>query len=214
MTGLSASSRWLVVAGSAIALVMGNGPLLLFTFGVFLKPISEQTGWARGQMSLAVTVALTLAGLLTPISGKLVDRWGVRRFLLLAVTSAALGVAAMALTPRSVTGFILLYAIAGVLSSGQAPLPYAKAISSRFDTCRGLALGIAMAGSGLGAALMPQVANALLRIFQWREAYAALGVIAWLVAFTAMLLCSSLLMLRLGPYRYGFPAAGLATAQA
>ena len=38
----SSSSQWPVVIASAIALVVGNGPVLLFTFGVFLKPIAEQ----------------------------------------------------------------------------------------------------------------------------------------------------------------------------
>ncbi|HZS51679.1 MAG TPA: hypothetical protein VFA54_12505 [Bryobacterales bacterium] len=47
-------------------------------------------------------------------------------------------------------------------STGQTPLVYAKAISARFDHQRGLALGIAMAGVGLGAALVPQFAHALI----------------------------------------------------
>lgn len=188
MNNLSQAARWLVVVGSTIALIVGNGPILLFTFGVFLKPIAEETGWSRGTMSLGVAAALTVAGLATPMVGRLIDRWGVKRVTLAAITLFAAGFAGISFTPASVGAFIALYALAGLLSSGQAPLPYAKAISSCFEARRGLALGIAMAGVGVGTALMPQIAGALVKAFGWREAYVALGALTWLIAFPAVLL--------------------------
>jgi predicted MFS family arabinose efflux permease len=191
-TSSISTTRWLVVIASALALIVGNGPVLLFTFGIFLKPIAQQTGWSRGTMSLGVAIALTLAGLMTPLVGRLVDRWGVRRLLLLAITAFALGIAALSLAPANVAGFVVLYGCAGLLSSGQAPLPYAKAIASRFDSRRGLALGIAMAGVGIGTSVMPQVASLLLKTFSWREAYVALGILTWLVAFPAAFFVSDL----------------------
>lgn len=48
-------ARWLVVFGSTVALVVSNGPVVLFTFGVFLKPVSEEFGWSRGTMSLGLS---------------------------------------------------------------------------------------------------------------------------------------------------------------
>ena len=181
----SLSSQWPVVIASTIALVVGNGPVLLFTFGVFLKPIAEQMDWPRGTMSLAVAIALTFAGLMTPLVGRFIDRWGVQRVLLFSITVFALSVAAVSLAPANVVGFVALYALAGLLSSGQAPLPYAKAITSHFDAHRGLALGIAMAGVGIGTSLMPQAASFLLKTLNWREAYIVLGILTWLVAFPA-----------------------------
>jgi predicted MFS family arabinose efflux permease len=189
MTGNSKRSGWFVVVGSAMALIVGNGPVLLFTFGVFLKPIVQETGWNRGTMSLGIAIGLTVAGLATPIVGRLIDRWGVQRVTLIAITLFAASVAAISLTRASIVVFILLYGISGLLSSAHAPLPYAKAISSWFDARRGLALGIAMAGVGVGTALMPQVANVLIQAFGWRGAYVALGGLTWLVAFPAVLSC-------------------------
>jgi predicted MFS family arabinose efflux permease len=181
----SLSRQWPVVIASTIALVVGNGPVLLFTFSVFLKPIAEQMDWSRGTMSLGVAIALTFAGLMTPLMGRFIDRWGVQRVLLFSITVFALSVAAISLAPANVVGFVALYALSGLLSSGQAPLPYAKAITSRFDAHRGLALGIAMAGVGIGTSLMPQVASFLIRTFDWREAYIVLGSLTWLIAFPA-----------------------------
>jgi len=76
----------------------------------------------------------------------------------------------------------------GLGAAGQTPLIYAKAISARFDHKRGLALGIAMAGVGLGAALVPQFAQALIRVAGWRGAYAGLGVLTFALAFPAVAL--------------------------
>jgi predicted MFS family arabinose efflux permease len=178
----------LVVLGSTLSLIVSNGPILFFTFAVFLKPISDQLGWSRGEVSLAVTAGLFLGGFATPFAGIAIDRWGIRRVTLVFVTLFAASFAAISLTTANVTVFILLYAICGMFASGQAPLPYAKAISGWFEDRRGLALGIAMAGVGVGIAVMPQVTRVLLNSFDWRSTYLIVGLITWLVAFPSVLL--------------------------
>ena len=64
-----------------------------------------------------------------------------------------------------------------------APLPYAKAVSSWFDERRGLALGIAMTGIGIGATLVPQFARAVIDAYGWRAGYVALAALMFSVAF-------------------------------
>ena len=179
---------WWVVVGSTLALVVGNGPVVLFTFGVFLKPVSSAFGWDRGTMSLAVGLSMILSGLATPIAGKLVDRWGVRRVTLAVIVLFSLSTATIALTPPSALAFVLLYACWGFISGGQAPLPYAKAISAWFDGRRGLALGIAMAGIGIGTALLPQLVRLMIVTVGWRGAYVGLGAVTFAIAFPAVAL--------------------------
>ena len=167
--------------------MVSNGPILLFTLGVFLKPVSEQFGWSRASMSLGVTMGLILGGLATPFVGFLIDRWSIQRVTLVIVSLFAASFALIGLTPNNVVIFVALYALAGLLASGQAPLPYAKSISGWFEHNRGLALGIAMAGVGIGIAVMPQVARVLLGAFGWRAAYALVGALTWLIAFPAVM---------------------------
>jgi MFS family permease len=66
----------------------------------------------------------------------------------------------------------------------QTPIPYAAVITHWFDSHRGIALGLATAGVGLGVALIPQLAASLIGHFGWRWAYVGLGiavvVLAWL----------------------------------
>src|ERR1700738_4508392 len=95
----SLSRQWPVVIASTIDLVVGNGPVLLFTFSVFLKPIAGRMDWPRGTISLGVAIALTFAGLMTPLVGRFIDRWGVQRVLLFSITVFALSVAAVSLAP-------------------------------------------------------------------------------------------------------------------
>jgi cyanate permease len=76
----------------------------------------------------------------------------------------------------------------GLAAAGQTPLIYAKAISNGFDADRGLALGIAMAGVGIGAALVPQFAQALVQAVGWRGACVGLGSLTFLFAFPAVAL--------------------------
>jgi predicted MFS family arabinose efflux permease len=181
------TEAWLVVTGATIALVVSNGPILFFTFSVFLKPISEEMGWSRGLMSLGVTIGLTVTGLATPLIGMLTDKWGIQKVTLLSITLFAVSFAAISFTPANVSIYVMLYAVSGLFASGHAPLPYAKAISGWFVERRGLALGIAMAGVGIGVAVTPQIARALIAALDWRATYVVLGAVVWLVAFPAVL---------------------------
>ena len=182
--GLPIRGGWGAVAG----LIVCNGPVLFFTSGVFLKPIAADMHWQRSTVSFALSLATFLSALATPILGRMMDRWGIRAISLpgLPVFAASLGM--LALSPGSPAAFIILAALAGVASTVQAPLPYAKAISAWFDDRRGLALGIAMAGVGLGAIIVPQIARALIELVGWRGAYVGLGALTLAVAFPAVAL--------------------------
>jgi MFS family permease len=76
----------------------------------------------------------------------------------------------------------LAFAIAALFGPIGSPLPYGAVLSRWFDRQRGLAIGIAMAGVGLGVALVPQIAAVLIRLLGWRLAYIALGGVILLVA--------------------------------
>ncbi len=178
---------WWVVFGSVIGLLVGNGPVMQFTFGVFLKPISQDMGWDRGTISLALNAGLVLTGLATPIAGRLMDRYGIRMVALPAILLFALATASVSFVSTSAGLFIGLYAVMGIAAAGQTPMPYSKAIATWFDRKRGLALGIAISGVGLGTAIVPKFAMSLIQSYGWREAYIGLGALTFILAFPAVL---------------------------
>jgi MFS family permease len=127
-----------------------------------------------------------MTGIATPFFGRLVDRYGIRAVALPAIAVFSLATASVALVPASPAAFIALYALMGLSAAGQTPLIYSKAISARFDHHRGLALGIATSGVGLGATLVPQYVHGWIEAAGWRAAYAALGALTFALAFPAV----------------------------
>jgi MFS family permease len=176
-------SPWWIVFGSVLGLTVGNVTVLQFSTSVLMKPIMAEFGWNRGMMSAAVMLGSIFAALATPVAGRLIDTLGVRPVTLTAITLFSLAVAAMALAPAIPAAFLAMFALMGLLSSGQAPLPYAKAIAAAFDRRRGLAMGIAMTGVGLGAALVPRLTQLYLDRLGWRGAYVAVGMTVFAIAF-------------------------------
>jgi len=188
MRGIFAN-RWWVVAATVLGLIVGAGPVNVFTFGVFLKPITAELGIGRATFSSALTLHATMAALMCPLFGWMIDRWGVRRVMLPALVLYALGIAAYALItadPFAIT--YLIFGITGLTGTVAGPIPYSTVISQWFDRQRGLALGIGMAGVGLGVALMPQLATALIAEFGWRAAYIGMAVAVVVCAFVPVAL--------------------------
>jgi predicted MFS family arabinose efflux permease len=95
------SKPWWTVVGSTLALVVSQGPIVLFTFGVFVKPITAETHWNRSTVSMGVAFALILGGIATPIVGRLIDRWGIHPVTLSFIAAFAASVAAISLTRAS-----------------------------------------------------------------------------------------------------------------
>jgi MFS family permease len=188
LQGGTFSSRWWIVFGATASMLVAQGPVILYTLGLFIKPLNAEFGWDRASISAAGGIAAIASAITIPFVGSMMDRWGVRTVLLPVVVLCAASVALIAMTPQSIVVFMLLFAVTGVLGSGQGPLGYAKCVSAWFDDRRGLALGITMSGIGLGAALVPQYTQFLIGNFGWRIAYLGLGLLTLMVAFPAVFL--------------------------
>jgi MFS family permease len=182
------ASRWWIVFGATASMLVAQGPVILYTLGLFIKPLNLEFGWDRASISAAGGIAAISSAITIPFVGSMMDRWGVRTVLLPIVVLCAASVALIALTPKSIVVFMLFFAITGVLGAGQGPLGYAKTVAAWFDDRRGLALGITMSGIGLGAALVPQYTQFLIGNFGWRVAYIGLGLLTLMVAFPAVFL--------------------------
>ena len=186
--GISFKNPWWVVVGAVVGLFVCNGPVLAFTFVVFLKPSMADMVSYRAQASFALSFGGIFSSMMVPVFGFLMDRWSIRKVALPGIAIYAAMVALLALSPKSLLVFTLLFALAEGTSAIQTPIGYAKAIAAWFDRRRGLALGIAMGGVGLGGFVMPQLAEALIERFTWRGAYLGLALLTAVVALPAVAL--------------------------
>jgi len=183
MRGIFAN-RWWIVFATVCGLIVGGGAINVFAFSVFLKPITADLGVGRAVFSSALTTHAALAALSCPAIGWLVDRWGARRVMipgLLVYAAATASYALIQASPFAIT--FLIFGLTGIIGGVGTPIPYAAVITQWFDRQRGLALGIGIAGVGLGVALVPQLAAALIAAFDWRTAYIGLAVAILVIAF-------------------------------
>src|SRR5215510_9743601 len=161
---------WWIVLVAGVGLSLNYGPIIASTFGVFLKPLSQEFGWSRAGISLAFSLANLMFSGALPLTGRLVDRLGARKVVLPSALIFSLGVMSFYFLSASLWHFYALYMLLGGVSSGTTPA-YSKVIARWFDHKRGLALGLAMAGISVGAFLIPPLAQALITTVGWRQTY-------------------------------------------
>ena len=172
---------WRVVLAACFGVMAGFGSLFVYTFAVFVKPLSAEFGWSREAVSSGFAIAAVTVGLCSPLLGRWIDRFGPRRIILPCMTVFGCGIASLALLHSGVWQFYLTCFGLGVVGNGAAHLAYSRSISTWFQRRLGLALAFVMVGSGLGAMILPVVAQSIIGRSGWRAAYAALGCIALLL---------------------------------
>jgi MFS family permease len=172
---------WVVVAVVAVTLTIASGAR--FLFGVVLKPVSEEFGWNRAQLTGAVMLAMIVLSICQPLVGILVDRIGAKKILVGGI--ALLGVS---LIPLSfATSLWQIYILYGVLTSfglAAASPVLATSIVGRWFTThdRGLAMSVATSGSAFGQLLIVPVATWIMLATSWQMTYRLLAVALLAVA--------------------------------
>jgi MFS family permease len=177
---------WWVVLVSALGLFLGPTPVLTFSFGVFLKPLTQEFHLPRAAVSFAFTLHNIALAFGLPFTGRLVDRFGPRKIILTFTVISGLLLLSACLCSRRIWQLYLFYSVLGVATCGASSLCYCKVISHWFDRRRGLALSFTMVGLGLGALIMPSTAQFLIARFGWRLTFAIVGAAILLITVPAL----------------------------
>ncbi len=173
---------WRVVLAGHCGVMMSFGSLLVFTFSVFLKPLTAEFGWGREEVSRAFAIAAMTVAASSPFLGRLLDRGEPRRVVLPCLAVFGLAFASLGfLTPR-IWHLYAVFFVIGVVGNGTTQMGFSGAVSSWFTERRGLALALIMAGAGLGSIVLPPLAQGLIGAYGWRTAYFALGGLALAVS--------------------------------
>jgi sugar phosphate permease len=152
---------------------------LPFFYDFFVREL----GWTRAEVTSGNAFAKLVVGpLFGFFAGVIVDRFGPRRMMLVGILLA--GIAPIGLggttTLAALYAFYLMNAL-GYVTGG--PLPNQVMLSKCFDAGRGRAMGIAYLGIGIGGAIVPLLAHALIQEFGWRPALKVLGLLMIVIAF-------------------------------
>jgi len=161
-------SPWWVVVGGGTAAAVGPS-MYLATIGLFVAPIVEETGFSRTTVTGAFSVAAVGMAIGLVIVAQLVDRFAARYLLVPGFALFAVSMALIGLTPASAPIYLIPCFFVGLFGAATT-VPATRAVVSWFDNNRGLAVGIVTGIIGLGTALAPLLAGALIDRVGWRLA--------------------------------------------
>ena len=155
---------WVVAAGFAVQATVGA--LLFHPFGIYVVEFEQQFGWNRTRLSIAFSLARVEDGLLGPVQGWMIDRFGPRAVMRVGVVLFALGFVAFSAMDSLLTFYVtfLLMAIGAALAGF---LSVTTAVVNWFVRRRTLAVGIALIGVAGGGLAAPVIAL-LIEEIGWR----------------------------------------------
>ncbi|MEU0075532.1 MFS transporter [Streptomyces sp. NPDC006332] len=156
--------------------------------GLLIDPLHAEYGWSRGTIGAAVSVNLALYGLTAPFAAALMDRFGIRRVVAVALTVIALG-SGLTVWMTAAWQLMLCWGLLVGLGSGSMALAFAATVTNRwFTERRGLVTGILTAASASGQLIFLPVLSWMVETHDWRPAavtvaLAALAVVpfVWLL---------------------------------
>ncbi len=154
---------------------------LPFFYDFFVRDL----GWTRQQVTSGNALSKLIVGpLFGFFAGLVVDRFGPRRLMLGGILIAGLALVGLGGT-ATLGAFYFFYFMNALGYVCGGPLPNQVLLSGWFDAGRGKAMGIAYLGIGVGGALVPLLAHALVQALGWRSALAVLGALMILVSLPA-----------------------------
>jgi MFS family permease len=160
-------ANWRVVLGAGIG--MGTGASLFsLNSSLFITSFTNEFGWSRGDMSLASAAAFIAGALSVGIIGRILDRVGFRKVLLVCVPVMALVYLGLALMTGAYAMYVALLVVAGTFGVGTAAMVYTRPVVAVFDKQRGLALACAASGTSFATILFAPVLAAAIENYGWR----------------------------------------------
>lgn len=198
---------WVIAGAAALGVACCISVFIPSTIGLMVGPLGGDLGWTPPQMFLAISFATVTTVFVAPFIGRLVDRFGARRVIALSFLAEALIMYSFRYLDDNIYLFYLRYAAFAVFATGTTALAFSALISRWFDRQRGMALGIALAGLGVGGVFWSLGTQYLFDLVGWRDAFAYLAAgIAFLV------LPFMLLVLRDSPESMNLTVDGATTA--
>lgn len=178
---------WRVVAASSVGVLVGFGSLLVYTFGIFLKPLAEEFAWSREAVSAAFGFAAMSVAVASPLLGHLFDRVRPLRVIVPCVAIFGCAFASLALLTPHLWHLYAVFVVLGIVGNGTAQMAYSRAVSSWFERRRGVAFSLVMSGGAVGAMVWPPLAQALVQYVGWRGAALVLGATVLLVGLPTVI---------------------------
>ena len=202
---------WVIVAVTFLTALTTAGAVGVP--GALILPLTKEFGWNTAEISSALAIRLLLYGLMAPFAAALIERYGVRRVVIIAIAMIVAGLL-LALVMSEAWHLIVLWGLIVGIGTGLTALVLSAIVSTRWFTARrGLVLGMLTASSATGQLVFLPLAAWLVERFGWRYALAP-SVIGLLIAglLVVLFMRDRPSDVGLAPYGEPAPAPGAAIA--
>jgi MFS family permease len=186
---------WWIVSASFFILAYFGG-IFFYSFTAILDPIASESGWSYAQISVAASIRGVESGILAPLVGWLIDRWGPRKLLMSGITIAALGTFFLS-QANSLAAFYVSFVVISIGLTACTNIIPMTVVGNWFRRKVSMVTGIVVSGTAFGGLMIPVVTR-IIDMFGWRMAMIYLGAGA-LVIFLPLAL-----VIRHKPEQYGY----------
>ncbi len=170
---------WIVAAVTFLALMTGAG--VRSAPGILIVPIEEEFHWSRSTISFAIAVNLLLYGLMGPFAAAVMERYGMRRTVPLALAMIGAGVALTAVM-REPWQMVLLWGVVVGIGAGALANMLAAMVATRWFTARrGLVIGALSGSVATGQLLFLPTFASVTANYGWRATVIAIAVVVFAV---------------------------------
>ena len=165
---------FLICFAGLLILVVING-LTSTTISVFDRVLLDEFQWSRSELKLRDSIPNATAFALIFFSGLLIDKFRVRRLLLVGSLILSIALYSYSLIHTKFEAYFIhfLFGVAYTLSGSVSAIIL---VSSWFHKHKGLALGITLAGTSLGSFVFPNLIHHWLELWGWRSTFQHLAI--------------------------------------
>ena len=179
---------WIIVLCCTLLMAVGTG-IFVNCVGIFVKPVCEDLGFERGTFTLYTTITSVLSMLAMLVFGELYRKKPrrIRLYIAIGGLTGCLVFFGYSLSSK-LWHFYTLSAIYGCVATTLAGISVTTLVNNWFGDKRGLATGLAFAGSGVSAAIMTPVLTTVVTDYGWRMGYRTMSLVSFIILIPAMLL--------------------------
>lgn len=181
-------SGWKPLLAATVGTMCGIFTLTNYSQGFFVGPVTSEFGWTPSQFFLSYTVMMCFGLLTGPLVGSFAAAAGLRLVGIVGLIGHAAAYVLISFNNGSLLFWYVSFALLAILGAGSLPIVWTSVLNSWFQQHRGKAIGVTMAGTGLGAFLLPPIVEFCISNYGWRVAYRSIGIGALLVSLPIVIL--------------------------
>jgi MFS family permease len=185
---------WVILFACFLTTMMASGTMM--AFGVFINPLADDMGWSHSALSFTYALSAIVTGVGVLAIGSYMHIYSLRLIFVSGVMVHGLGIY-MTSTANSIESFYVWYGIVAALGRSTFFISTTTLVTRWFEQRRGMAMGLMMAGNGIGPFMFSPVVTWLIVRWDWRTAFVAIS-----FAMTGVLIIAYFLM-RNHPHEIG-----------